>query len=510
MTLERWWQGIDARLWRWAGMPDDLVRERYTAVLAVLDELSTRAPMVSLDLIVRHLPQVGYTDPFEETDLRDALDQLKGWQLVEPFRDYTAAVASVNDLLSRQEAWALTKAGRVVVAAVRTASVDVERSLQLPQKLLDGVERTVRSLIERAADDPGLLPSGLDDVRTRIDELQRAVADFYAAIAKLVQADVTDDSVFGENRDRVIDALQQFPREYERALRRVDVALGELDALGVGHVVELAVGHAGLIDRADEQRWVDERVRRVEDLAAWFADEGTIQRLVASSTGAVQTLLVAIDRRYAASRRGSDLGADFHTLARSLHAQPDDGEARRVFAAAFGLWPARHPVANAAEDVAGSTDAAGGAVRHRVEVTLREHERHGPRSGRPRKVGATGDARVEALKRAREQVTERRALTAALVTPGTVGLGHFAGLGSDAARVLFRAVEVALAAYDPAVGFGEGHADEAGVIVRVSRADTDVRVVVELAEGRLEGPDLAVEVRPAAQAGDLDRREGVA
>ncbi|QTR06454.1 hypothetical protein J7S33_28290, partial [Saccharothrix algeriensis] len=49
-----------------------------------------------------------------------------------------------------------------------------------------------------------MLPVDLDDARTRVDELQKVTADFYAALAQMVQSDVTDDDVFGENRDRVV------------------------------------------------------------------------------------------------------------------------------------------------------------------------------------------------------------------------------------------------------------------------------------------------------------------
>ncbi|GAB3939258.1 hypothetical protein GCM10027614_21090 [Micromonospora vulcania] len=267
---------------------------------------------------------------------------------------------------------------------MRTAVVDSRRALQLPSRLLDSVERTVRDLIEHLSSDAGLLPTDLDDVRTRLDEMQRVTADFYAALAQMVQSDVTDDLLFGENRDRVIEALRQFPREYGRALRRVEAALTELESAGHRPLVETAAMHAGLLDARDQQDWIDERVRRLSDLAAWFAPLGSVQRLISSAAGAVHTLLVAIDRRYTALRRGSDLAADFRELAYSLFAQPDDESARRVYAAAFGQWPAVHAVVGTAEeDVAHATLAAGGTSRHQVDVILREHERVGRSSGRP-------------------------------------------------------------------------------------------------------------------------------
>lgn len=498
MTQPRlWWQDVVASDWTAFSLPDDLARERYTALLAALEELSTRGPMSTLEEIAAQARAVGYHDPLTELDLRNALDKLAYWGFAEPFRDYAAPVRDYQGMILRQEAWALTRKGRAIVAAVRAAVVDTRRALQLPRRLLDGVERTVRELLDHFDSDHGLLPVKIDDVRTRIDELQRVTADFYAALAQMVQSDVTDDALFSDNRDRVIEALRQFPREYERALRRVEAALADLRMVGHRNVVEVAVPHAGLIDAGDQQHWADERVRRLSDLEAWFRSEGTVQRLIASASGAVHTLLVAIDRRYTARRRGSDLGLDFRTLAYSLCRQPTDGQARRVYAAAFGDWPALHAVVGPGEeDVAHGTVAAAGALRRQVEVTLREHERQGPTSGRPRKVPDTGSERAAALAAAVAEATRRRHFTAMLTTDGEVGLDHFKGLETNAAAILLQAIEVALGQLDPATGYGQSQADGASVTVRVRHGDPTRSVSVALAEGVLTGPDLRIEVTP--------------
>ncbi|WP_217369338.1 DUF2397 family protein [Nonomuraea antri] len=483
--------------WGVFGLADDLARDRYTALLAALEELSTRGPMSTLEEISERMRGVGYHDRLPEDDLRDVLDRLAERGMAEPFRDYAAPVRDYRGLIVRQEAWALTRKGRGIVAAVRAAVVDARRALQLPSRLLDSVEMTIRAILGHLIDDTGILPMDLDDVRTRIDELQRVTADFYTALARMVQSDVTDDEFFGENRDRVIEALRQFPREYGRGLARVEAALGDLREAGHRRVAEAAVRHAGLIDVRDQQHWVEERVRRLSDLEAWFAEDGTVHRLIASATGAVYTLLVAIDRRYSARRRGTDLGADFHALAQSLFRQPTDAEARTVRAAAFGDWPAWHATVGGAEDVAHGTVAASGESRHVIEVTLREHERQGRASGRPRKVPDASADRASALAAAAAEAERWRRLADRLTTPGEVGLDHFAGLDAEAAGVLFRAIEIALARIDPGTGLGTAHADGANVVVEVRLGADHVSVTVGFDEGRLTVRDLRVRVFPA-------------
>lgn len=49
-------------------------------------------------------------------------------------------------MTARQEAWALTRRGRGIVAAVRAAVVDASRALQLPSRLLDSVGHTIRGM----------------------------------------------------------------------------------------------------------------------------------------------------------------------------------------------------------------------------------------------------------------------------------------------------------------------------------------------------------------------------
>lgn len=504
-----WWQDIDPVVWRCFGQPEDLARERNTAVLAALEELATRAPMSTLADVATQMREVGFRDQVSEAELRAVLDYLTGAHLVEPFRDYAALNAGLDAVVRRQEAWALTKIGRAVVAAVRTAVVDSRRALQLPSRLLDSVERTVRDLVEHFSSDAGLLPTDLDDVRTRLEEMQRVTADFYAALAQMVQSDVTDDLLFGENRDRVVEALRQFPREYGRALRRVEAALTELESAGHRPLVETAAMHAGLLDARDQQDWIDERVRRLSALAAWFASSGSVQRLISSAAGAVHTLLVAIDRRYTALRRGSDLAADFRELAYSLYAQPSDDTARRVYAAAFGHWPAVHAVVGTAdEDVTHSTTAAGGTSRHQVEVIMREHERVGRAGGRPRKVPDAGAARAAALQKAAATAANRRRFAELLVTDAEVSLSHFAGLETPALVILLGAIEVARNAIDTATGYGEAHAEGASVVVRVRLGRPGTHLPVRFPEGTLMAPDLLITVT-ATEAGQ-GRRAAVA
>ncbi|WP_051407238.1 DUF2397 family protein [Nocardia sp. CNY236] len=499
-SISSWWRSVVPGDWAAFATSVDIHRERYSALLAALEELSTRGPQSTFAEITQWLRVVGFHDPITDTELRELLDRLSHWGLAEPFRDFAAPVRNYQGVLGRQETWALTRRGRAVVAAVRSAVTSADRALQLPARLLDSVEQTVRTLAEHVRDRSahGLLDADLGNVGTRITELQRVTADFYEALGQLVQSDVTKDEVFDGSRDRVVEALRQFAREYDRGLMRVEAALSDLRLIGHQHVVECAVVHAGLLEPHAQQRWVTDRVSLLSALEAWFAPAGSVPRLIESAYGAVNTLLNAVDRRYNARLRGSDLALDFRTIARSLHQQADDDSAQRVYAAAFGDWPAWHVVAGwGQEDVDHATTAAAGAAPFTVELTLREHERHGPVGGRPRKVADATAHRARALAGAKAQARHRQRCAEALVTPGEVGVGYFAGLEGEAAAVLFDAIQLALDMIDPSTGTGQCEAYEAGVLIAVRMVDRHRKVLVKLEEGDLIAPDIRVTVVPA-------------
>jgi hypothetical protein len=114
--------------------------------------------------------------------------------------------------------------------------------------------------------------------------------------------------------------------------------------------------------------------------------------------------------------------------------------------------------------------------------------------------------REDALARAREAAQLRRRFARVLVTPGEVGLEHFAGLSAGASVILLRAVEAALQEFDPVLGFGSAVAEGANVVVRVRPGVANRQVRVELAEGVLTGPDLRIRVDASERASEAVAR----
>ncbi|MFE2722837.1 DUF2397 family protein [Kitasatospora sp. NPDC059327] len=494
-----WWRMLDTDLFGVFADKDDERRELSAAVLGALLLASSRGPMWTLSDIRGLLFEVGYVDPVGNEALSDVVERLTDTGYVTRFRNYSAPVGSYADGGRRREAWSLTREGRVMVAAVREAVGRLDRTLQLPPRLLDAVEQTLRGLLLHFREDAGMLAPALAQVNAHLEQLQEAGGDFYSAVGTLAQHDVSNDAVFATSREHILLALRQFARRTEQSLGRVRSAFDELNAVGVASVVRRALPGAGILEPEAQDSWAAARERELGDLQAWFTPRGSIERLVDAAADAIHALLGAIDRRYYATTRGSDVGADFRQIARMLHAQPTTAATYEVFAAAFGMWPARHALAPDEEDIAVHNTASAGAC-HEVKVVLRSTERGAKSTGRPRKIPDLGLERRQGEAQNDAELDRLEAIARDLATPGPVPLSFFKGLAADHTAVLIGLLEEALNGFDDSAGCGSTYT--VGAALTLWPGDPEQTVTVEFADGTLTAPDVLIEVSL------LDYKEG--
>lgn len=488
---ENWWRGVDPSDFGPMALRSTVSREAHCAVLAALLVASTRTPMVTLPEVRTFLTGVGFHDPLHDSDLRDILDQLSAGPHVSCVRDYTAPVSSYDAALRRQEAWALTKRGRIVLPKVRAIVNELGRSLQLPPKLLEDIEATIRALLDHLKTEPARLPLDFNRIQLHTDQLHAASGDFYEAVAALVRLDITDDDVFTGSRERILQVLRQFANHTQLALDRVQAAAAELAQHGHAAVAEAALPHAGLMSSEEEVAWIGDAVQKLGGLHAWFQPAGAVERLVDASLGAIGTLLGAIERRFYAVSHGSDLGADFRQLARMIHAQPTERDANEVFAAAFGLWPARHPRRPDTESIAALTPSDAGQ-RCAVQVTLRRTDVGSVSTGRPPKIPDVSTARTAGEFQMLTDLAHMSRVIADLTTPGPVYLDYFTGLDAEHTEALVALLEEAL---DAAGAFDVPVTVERwDCTVTAWPSEQDQGIDVEVAEGTLTAPDLRIAI----------------
>ncbi|MFE6383804.1 DUF2397 family protein [Streptomyces roseolus] len=494
---EDWWTVLETDLFDVFTDERQAGKQRLTgAVLAALLVASSRGPMWALADIRKLLVEVGYEHPAGNEDLSDVLDALKHHGYVTPSVDHSAAVESLSDGRRRREVWALTRQGRVVVAGLRDITRRLNRTLRLPPRLLDAIEQTLQTLLHHYHHDVEMLDPTLDQVRSHLEQLQEAGGDFYSAVGALAHNDVTDDTVFATSRAHILRALQHFARRTEQSLTQVKAAFDALTGIGRHNLLQRAVSGAGILDPAEQQAWTNDREQDLADLEAWFVPGGSIERLVHAAADAIHALLGAIDRRFYASARGSDVGEDFRQLARMLHAQPTEAATQKVFAAAFGVWPARHAVESLEEDLAPRHDAAA-ATSHPVNVVLRPHDRGARSAGAPRKVADLAAQRQAAEAAEAAEIARIQRIAAALATPGPVPLTHFTGLDADHTEVLIGLFEEALNDFDDQTGTGTAAVLGAELTLRIAHPHHVVSVAFQ--EGTLTVHDFLVHIQTTAE-----------
>jgi uncharacterized protein (TIGR02677 family) len=351
----------------------------------------------------------------------------------------------------------------------------------------------LRDLLEHFQHDPDLLATDLTRLVSHGDQLQSATSDFYTAVAALVQEDVTRDAVFHASSERILAALQQFAQQTESSLEAVRAATAEVRETGHAAITERALRSAGIIDDKGKQSWLEEMHHHLDGLGEWVAPRGAIEQLVDSAAGAINTLLGAIDRRDYARSHGSDLASDFRLLARMIYAQPSETGAHEVFAAAFGLWPARHPRRPAEEDLASTLTCASGPF-HEAQVTLRSSESAGASRRPPKMIKDVGAAREAQEARLTAELDELARLSADLITPGRVSITYFAGLDEAHTRLLMDLVEEALDGFDAARGCGLARNPQCDL--RLWPPEPVRIATVEFAEGAYRTPEVRVEITP--------------
>ena len=506
-----WWRSVRPGLWSFAATSDDSLRARKLAVLSVLLEAGTRMPMVGLDELRNLLAATDWDDVPSNEDLRSVLEQLHKEKLVVPFRDWDLTSSSYSDARRRKESWTLTHEARVSVQKVQEGTAALQRPLQMPPGLLVSLNEAIGQVLRAVEgptgsqpddDDAGTgtalrLEAALSAIGGYLDQLRSAAGDFYEALASLNQEDVTQNDVFLVSRQRIVMVLDEFVRQTENSLEPARQRAARLLQVGHARVAEQAVDAAGLFNPDRKPQWIADEVAKLEMLDGWLATGGAIDGMVGDALEAIRTLLGAIERRFHAHARGSDLAADFRQLARMLHVQTDEQQAQQVFAAAFGMWSARHP---RRPDFAEAPESTDGVGRTRVEVstTLRRFEPGRARRSAPRLIPDTSAAKQLKLAAEAVELARLEQVCRELLTEEPVGLEYFDGLSLQHAAVLIDLIEQAMDAFDPAEG--SGWAANALCELRLWPVAPAWVVALRFDEGVLRTYDLRVHITSAYPA----------
>ncbi len=497
------WRVIDADLLRFT--TTDL-HELHVALMHAFEAAAVLAPALNLDQVRAALRSVGWVEPTDEDVLQRALGALCGWGLLEATQDHSARYATPEEFERKNLQWSLTPRGEAAITGLLAALEALRHAVGLQSAVLDAIGDDLAELAALGAQlsAPALdarIHIALAQVERHLEALVASVRQFNGHLQRLLREDGTDDEVFSEVKRRTVGYLEEYVQGVERPQRRLVTAIGRVESLGITTVFDRALSGANLAPVAGGDPapgWLAERERRWQGLRAWFHPADGAEPLVAGLLGIARTaiieLLRVLERRWDSRRRSASVAQDFRALARLFAAAPGAEEAHRLFAAAFGLWSARHAHLATAEGEARAptTPWTNGAVAD-VAPALRSAGSLAQRG----RIGAVGDPALVRAARQRDQaaaLAEHDAVRAALVTGGAVRLSSFGHL--DPARFSELLALLASGLEAPLAADGSRRAMSLDGRVEVVLADPGDgrRARLSTDVGVLTGPDLLVSV----------------
>ncbi|MBT2521821.1 TIGR02677 family protein [Arthrobacter sp. ISL-28] len=415
-------ESIDPRQRQTLGALRYAVNEDATTYLAIMrlftSGMSGFLSDQSADDVTERLAELGLVIDRDTVDLRLSYLVEHG-NLARSPRETEAR--SVRDYLSNRARYQLTPRGELVHRQVEELLAHTDRVREVSSEMLPGILAGIEELARLASQ--GLEAADSRDVAGRIttlfaqfEVLVSSTRQFYSYLTQvLTRFDLGRDE-FVMFKGALIDYLQRFVDEISRHMPQVGDRLGHLEKLvpalcARANADERLVG----LDGVQARRATGLEAGDWESLHAWFvgshdrrSDAENVRRL---ATDAMRSLLTNLRRIAAGADRQQSQYADLIRLARWFDSADDD-RAHEIWAAAFGLYSARHLsfAADPDGDPVPATQSWWIAPVAEVPIGLRTHGE--------RKTGGRAGARVDysAAKQARlaEREQEQRRRTDAV------------------------------------------------------------------------------------------------
>ncbi len=395
---------------------------------------------------------------------------------------------SIREYLTARARYQLAPRGELVHRQVEellgSAGRAREVSTEVLPVLLEG--------LEQLADPDRATAGAVTALFAVFERLVVSTRDFYTHLGEVLARADTDRDSLAAYREVLLDYLQRFVEEVRRYEPLVLEALDLVDVEAV-----LARTHDGPrltnVDGTEARRSRGLQPEDWESLHSWFRGaagrRSDAEEIRALATRAMGTLLSGLRRAVAGDGERSRR-ADLLRLA-GLFDQADDDTAHRIWARAFGLYPARHLSAMPEVEDVPATTSWWDAPPADVPLTLREY---GDRTARGRS-GKREDFAASRQRRLHERQQLEDARQAALDELRLIS-GRLLGEAriSDAARsALLDLYGQALSSAGGPLEQGDGQARvTAGDLTLVVRREVGATTIVRSPSGSLEMIDVAL------------------
>jgi uncharacterized protein (TIGR02677 family) len=374
-----------------------------------------------------------------------------------------------------------------------------EISAELLHPLIDGLAH-LAAITETniAATTQQEIAERIQTVFAQFDQLVESTRQFYSHLAELLSQVHIDRDLFLTYKGALLAYLQSFVEDVRRATPRAREVLTAL-APRLPQLCERAAADRGL-RAAGVRRSRGLEVGDWEGITSWFQGDGVrpadAERIVDLSVEAIRTLVSTINRLSLPVGAEVSRYGDLLRLA-GWFAQADDDTAHAIWAAAFGLYPARHLGFAAADGDIPPTASFWSAPSAHVPLSLRER---GDRAVRGRSGARADFAAAKSRRLGEREATDlaRRRAADELVAAFTGGAATVTL--SDTGRELLLELHARSLAAPELLATGEAtvtdHRIGLEVLVRRSPGES---TTVNGRSGRLTLHDLVVRVTRIAE-----------
>ena len=306
------------------------------------------------------IERLGAESDCSPEEISAALEQLVAWGNLLAQPD-TGRVTTVEDFYRARHLYQLSRQGEAAEAALAVFDELLGRSGALQAVALRDIRDTlaaIEQLCHEAAPDAGRAHALLRDLSRVFEDLANNAQAFMAGLGRTLDLRSIERDAFLAYKEKVIDYLKRFvgdlavlAPDIAQLIRNLDGSIEKLLTLAATREAEDLAPDMALDATEDTstpqleqtlQHWRGHWL----GLQAWFIGDqhhpSQASVLQSSARHAILLLLEAVVRLNEKRLGRSDRSADFRTLAGWFMQCDDDGEAHRLWRAAFGLTAARH------------------------------------------------------------------------------------------------------------------------------------------------------------------------
>lgn len=485
-------------LYRYATADDPAVRGQYIAIMGLFAD--TLLTDLSAAEVAAQLAERGVGLALDDVETR--CRQLEGWgNLVRSVRD--SRVATVADFLRSRSRYQVSKLGGRVHRQVGDLLRATTGVRDVARELLGGMVETLDRIQTRLSDATGSVDAEAlaADVTTLFTSQQLftdSVRDFYAYLHQVLSRyDLVGDeyAAFKELLLSYVDLITADVARHSPAVAARAAAL--IDHLDTLLEVLATLPTMTSPDGSPAERLPGRTRADWEEFAAWYGGHdgrSGPQQLRAAAEQALGQLLANAKRMLAAAGTGVSRRGDLLRLARwfaDADTTAETEKAHRLFAAAFGVYPARHLLLGPDEvsPRASASTSWWDADPVDVPVSLRERGDRAAR-GRTARVPDVAMEREIQLAEARAERERDEAAAAELIAAGVL----------DRVRIAPAARDMALDRLGELLAMGQDDSDalewvdtDLGFILHARRAPARSSVIHAL-DGDLTIDGLILEV----------------